>query len=55
VEGKLVPNLSRKGFFSAGTHALGMGNAACASNIIILRVKGEAFSSVQRINLMSGR
>jgi hypothetical protein len=55
VDGKKIPRLSRSGFFSAGTHALGMSNAACASNIIILRVKGETFSSVQRINLMSSR
>jgi hypothetical protein len=55
VDGKKIPRLSRSGFFSAGTHSFGMGAASCASNIIILRVKGETFSSVQRINLMSSR
>jgi hypothetical protein len=55
VDGKKIPQLSQARFFNSGTHAVAVGNSGCAASIVIVRVQGEKFSSVKRINLATGR
>lgn len=54
VDGKKVPQFSRDALFTAGTHALGLG-AAGAAKCIIVRIKGETFTFVNKIALVPAR
>jgi hypothetical protein len=54
VDGKKVPQFSRDALFTAGTHALGLG-AAGAANCVIVRIKGETFTFVNKIALVPAR
>jgi hypothetical protein len=55
VDGKKIPQLSQARFFNSGTHAVDIGKTGCSASIVIVRVQGETFSSVKRINLGAGR
>jgi hypothetical protein len=55
VDGKKIPQLSQARFFNSGSHAVPIGKAGCSASIVIVRVQGETFSSVKRINLAPGR